>query len=156
MSNNPHTRSAGVFQLSTDCVCSVCPWRRDCPIISCTATPASRLCITSAIACNRWFAQNLKDKKQRDLERRSREKASLLKWWLIIDIHAASVSSMLQLRIEPDVGDAQQSSMSGLPAFLTAGVPQQMAITARDAQGNLTAGADKVEVLIDSITEGGL
>lgn len=66
------------------------------------------------------------------------------------------MSSVLQLRIEPDVGEAQQSSMSGLPAFLTAGVPQQMAITARDAQGNLTAGADKVEVLIDSITEGGL
>lgn len=67
-----------------------------------------------------------------------------------------ALSFMLQLNIEPDVGDAQQSSMSGLPAFLIAGVPQQMAITARDAQGNLTAGADKVEVLIDSVIEGGL
>ena len=63
---------------------------------------------------------------------------------------------MLQLNIEPDVGEAQQSSMSGLPAFLIAGVPQQMAITARDAQGNLTAGVDKVELLLDSVTEGGL
>lgn len=63
---------------------------------------------------------------------------------------------MLQVNIEPDVGEAQQSSMSGLPAFLIAGVPQKMAITARDAQGNLTAGADKVEVLIDSVTEGRL
>ena len=63
---------------------------------------------------------------------------------------------MLQVNIEPDVAEAQQSSMSGLPSFLIAGVPQQVAITARDAQGNLTAGADKVEVLVDSVTEGGL
>lgn len=63
---------------------------------------------------------------------------------------------MLQMNIEPDVGEAQQSSMSGLPAFLIAGVPQKMAITARDAQGNLTGGADRVEVLIDSVTEGRL
>lgn len=63
--------------------------------------------------------------------------------------------AVLQVSIEPDAGEAQRSSMSGLPSFLIAGVPQQVAITARDAQGNLTACADEVEVLIDSVTEGG-
>lgn len=64
--------------------------------------------------------------------------------------------AVLQVSVVPDVGEAQQSSMAGLLPFLIAGVPQQVAITARDAQGNLTSGADDVEVLIDSVTEGGL
>lgn len=62
--------------------------------------------------------------------------------------------TILQVTVEPDAGEAQQSSMSGLQSFLVAGVPQQLAVTARDAQGNLTAAADAVEVLLDSIPEG--
>ncbi len=45
--------------------------------------------------------------------------------------------------------------MSGLQPFLIAGVPQQLAITARDAQGNLTAGTDCIEAVLDS-TAGGM
>ena len=59
-----------------------------------------------------------------------------------------------QVVIEPDQGQAQQSSMTGLQRYLIAGVPQQLAVTARDAQGNLTAGTDRVQVMLDSTAEG--
>lgn len=61
---------------------------------------------------------------------------------------------MMQVVIEPDQGQAQQSSMTGLQPYLIAGVPQQLAVTARDAQGNLTAGTDRVQVMLDSTAEG--
>ena len=60
----------------------------------------------------------------------------------------------LQVVIAPDQGQAQQSSMTGLQPDLIAGVPQQLAVTARDAQGNSTAGTDRVQVMLDSTAEG--
>ncbi|KAL0032084.1 hypothetical protein WJX77_004214 [Trebouxia sp. C0004] len=62
--------------------------------------------------------------------------------------------SPYQVVIEPNQGQAQQSSMTGRQPYLIAGVPQQLAVTARDAQGNLTAGTDKVQVMLDSTAEG--
>ncbi|DBA83503.1 TPA: hypothetical protein ACH3X2_006431 [Trebouxia sp. C0005] len=62
--------------------------------------------------------------------------------------------SPYQVVIEPDQGQAQQSSVTGLQPDLIAGVPQQLAVTARDAQGNLTAGTDRVQVMLDSTAEG--
>ena len=63
---------------------------------------------------------------------------------------------LLQIVVQPGQGQAQQSSLAGLQPFLIAGLPQQLAITARDAHGNLTAGTDCVEVLLDSTAEGAM
>ena len=60
----------------------------------------------------------------------------------------------MQVTIRPDVGQAQQSNMSSLQPFLIAGIPQQLALAARDAQGNPTANEDSIEVLLDSTAEG--
>ena len=61
---------------------------------------------------------------------------------------------LMQLVVEPGIGNAQKSSMAGLPPFLVAGVPHQLAVTARDAQGNLTDSAGQVVVTLDTPTEG--
>ena len=63
---------------------------------------------------------------------------------------------LLQIVVQPDQGQAQQSTLAGLQPFLIAGLPQKLAITARDAHGNVTAGTDCVEVLLDSTAEGKL
>ena len=67
---------------------------------------------------------------------------------------ACNVHFLLQVVITPDQGQAQQSSLTGLQPYLVAGVPQQLAVTARDVQGNLTAGTDRVQVMLDSTAEG--
>ena len=71
----------------------------------------------------------------------------------VMILHWTGFNTM-QVTVEPDTGEAPQSSMSGLQPFLVAGVPQQLAVTARDAQGNLTTTVDAVEVLLDSTVEG--
>ncbi len=71
--------------------------------------------------------------------------------WLV---KACNLLLFHQVVIEPDQGQAQQSSVTGLQPYLIAGVPQQLAVTARDAQGNLTAGTDRVQVMLDSTAEG--
>ena len=60
----------------------------------------------------------------------------------------------MQVMIEPGIGNAQQSNMAGLPAFLVAGNPQQLAVTARDAQGNLTDSASQIAVMFDIPADG--
>jgi hypothetical protein len=57
--------------------------------------------------------------------------------------------------VKPDAGHAAHSAVGALPPQLTAGVAQAVTVTARDAAGNATAGGDRMELMLDSVAEGG-
>ena len=75
---------------------------------------------------------------------------------LLTPTYLYTTGSPWALEVKPDVGHAAHSAVGALPSQLTAGQAQAVTVTARDAAGNATTGGDRVELMLDSVAEGGI